>query len=118
LRVEIGWVAFEGNKIESFIPAGAACVTRPDRGLGTPYFADAPDALKSSLARFDTSGDAGALKAAIAATRTSGTERSEDSTASRRWSRCRSKQCREGVLKGDGKAIGAAWNALGLGDAG
>ena len=45
LVVELGWVAFEWNKVESFIPRGAACATRVGHGPGTPYFLDAPEAL-------------------------------------------------------------------------
>ena len=63
LTVELGWVAFERNKVESFIPAGAACVTRPTTGPGTPYFSDASGALTKALARFDTSADRAALDA-------------------------------------------------------
>jgi FecR protein len=37
LTVEFGWVAFQWHKMESFIPAGAACATRRFRGPGTPH---------------------------------------------------------------------------------
>lgn len=54
LRVTMGWVAFEWQGRESFVPAEAACVTRPGRGPGTPYFGDAPIDFQNALARFDT----------------------------------------------------------------
>jgi hypothetical protein len=53
LRTSRGWVGFQSNGHESFIPAGAACATRPRIGPGTPYFENAPEALRAALARFD-----------------------------------------------------------------
>ncbi len=37
IEVEVGWVGFEFNGREAFIPAGARCATRPRVGPGTPY---------------------------------------------------------------------------------
>ena len=53
LRTSRGWVGFQSNGHESFIPAGAACATRLRIGPGTPYFENAPEALRAALARFD-----------------------------------------------------------------
>lgn len=53
VRTSVGWVGFELNGHESFIPAGAACATRPNVGPGTPYFEDASSELRSALKRFD-----------------------------------------------------------------
>jgi hypothetical protein len=53
VRTSLGWVGFKLNGQESFIPAGAACATRPKVGPGTPYFEDAPAEFRSALARFD-----------------------------------------------------------------
>jgi hypothetical protein len=53
VRTSLGWVGFKLNGRESFIPAGAACATRPKVGPGTPYFEDAPPDFRSALARFD-----------------------------------------------------------------
>jgi FecR-like protein len=53
VRTSLGWVGFKLNGHESFIPAGAACATRPKVGPGTPYFEDASAAFRSALARFD-----------------------------------------------------------------
>ena len=55
VRVESGWVAFEYNGRESFIPTGAMCATRPRFGPGTPYYEDAPDALAQALTILDFS---------------------------------------------------------------
>jgi hypothetical protein len=48
-----GWVSFERNGRESFIPAGAACQTRPDVGPGTPYREEATPAFRHALQDFD-----------------------------------------------------------------
>jgi len=53
LTVEIGWVSFESGGRESFVPAGARCVTRPGFAPGTPAFTDAPADVKNGLAMFD-----------------------------------------------------------------
>jgi hypothetical protein len=53
LRTSLGWVGFTLNGHESFIPAGAACATRPKVGPGTPYFEDASAEFRFALARFD-----------------------------------------------------------------
>ncbi len=53
VRTSMGWVGFKLNGHESFIPAGAACATRPKVGPGTPYFEDASPDFRAALARFD-----------------------------------------------------------------
>jgi hypothetical protein len=53
VRTSLGWVGFKLNGHEAFIPAGAACSTRPKVGPGTPYFEDAPAEFRAALARFD-----------------------------------------------------------------
>ena len=53
LTVLAGWVSFEHQGRESFIPAGARCATRPGLGPGTPYFTDASPALKNALVLLD-----------------------------------------------------------------
>jgi Putative zinc-finger/FecR protein len=70
LRVTLGWVAFVWHGRELIVPAGAACATRPPTGPGTPYFEDAPAALRSALARFDfEEGGRGALDVVLAQAR-------------------------------------------------
>ena len=70
LRVTKGWVSFQWKGLESLVPAGASCRTRPLLGPGIPYFDDAPEALKQALARFglEKSGD-DALNTILAAAR-------------------------------------------------
>jgi len=53
VRTSLGWVGFKREGRESFIPAGAACATRPKVGPGTPYFEDASPEFRSALTRFD-----------------------------------------------------------------
>ncbi len=53
VRTTLGWVGFKLNGRESFIPAGAACATRPKIGPGTPYFEDASEEFRRALSRFD-----------------------------------------------------------------
>jgi len=49
VRTSLGWVGFKLNGHESFIPAGAACATRPKVGPGTPYFEDASAKFRTAL---------------------------------------------------------------------
>ena len=53
VRTSMGWVGFKLDGHESFIPAGAACATRPNVGPGTPYFEDASAKFRAALARWD-----------------------------------------------------------------
>jgi hypothetical protein len=69
IRVQIGWVAFQLKNREAFIPAGAACSTNMRMGPGTPYFEDAPDALRRAIDLFDQSADPSALDQILAAAR-------------------------------------------------
>ncbi|MCL5287597.1 MAG: hypothetical protein M1453_06335 [Acidobacteria bacterium] len=54
LHVETGLVTLERNGRESLVPAGAICLTRPGAGPGTPYYEDAPEKLKQTLAQLDS----------------------------------------------------------------
>jgi hypothetical protein len=70
LHVTSGQVALELDGRSSLVPAGAACATRPGRGPGTPFFVDAPEALRSALAQFDfESGGPEALATVLASAR-------------------------------------------------
>ncbi|HEX4228692.1 MAG TPA: hypothetical protein VHZ07_08480 [Bryobacteraceae bacterium] len=129
LTVEMGWVAFQWRNIESFIPAGAACTTRPGHGPNTPYFLDAPRALTKGLAEFDLTGNTQALNMALASARprdgltlwhllqrTQGQERAEVFDRFAKLVKLPSNLTREGILSGDQKSMDAAWDALDLGD--
>jgi len=52
LRVTKGWVSFQLKGLESLVPAGASCRTRPQAGPGIPYFDDALDSVKQALETF------------------------------------------------------------------
>jgi len=53
LTVTMGWVAFERDGREAFVPAGAQCATRPGVGPGTPYQEDASTNFRAALAQLD-----------------------------------------------------------------
>jgi len=53
LRTTLGWVGFHRDGRDSFIPAGAMCMTRRAQGPGTPFFEDTSEELRSALHTFD-----------------------------------------------------------------
>jgi hypothetical protein len=129
LNVEMGWVAFQWGKLESFIPAGASCRTRPGRGPGTPHFSNAPAEFESALNRFDETGDPKALDAVLAAarphdgltlwhllSRTKGAQREKVLTRFSELVDLPPTVTRESILRGDSAAIDSAWDALDLGN--
>lgn len=129
LTVEMGWVAFQSHNIESFIPAGAACTTRPGHGPDTPHFLDAPEALTQALSEFDVSGNVSALHLALASARardgltlwhllqrTRGSERGEVFDRFQALVHLPAGVTREAILSGNRQATDLAWDALQLGD--
>jgi len=52
LEVTKGWVLFQWKGLESLVPAGASCRTRPSAGPGIPYFNDAAENIKQALERY------------------------------------------------------------------
>jgi hypothetical protein len=65
LSVAAGWVGFELNGRESFVPAGASCPTRAASGPGLPRFDDASAAFVRAIDALETNRDAGARSAAL-----------------------------------------------------
>ena len=55
LRVTKGWVSFQWKGLESLVPAGASCPTRPRAGPGIPCFDDASERMKQALLSADGS---------------------------------------------------------------
>jgi hypothetical protein len=53
VTVTTGWVGFEWRGRESFIPAGAVCLTRRGLGPGTPHYDDTSDAFRMALDTID-----------------------------------------------------------------
>lgn len=56
LNVIGGFVALERGGRESIVPAGASCLTKKGRGLGTPFSAEATPEFERALYRFDFEG--------------------------------------------------------------
>lgn len=49
LKVTHGWVGFERDGREAYVPRGAVCATRPGVGPGTPRYEDAPSGYGEAL---------------------------------------------------------------------
>jgi hypothetical protein len=127
LNVETGWVAFQAGRIESFIPAGAMCRTRPGIGPGTPYFTDASSEFRAAVDQFDETGAAAPLKLVLADARARDgltlwhlLKRSRDSRGLV-YDRLASlvtipaSVTRQGILEADSSMLDQTWNALELG---
>ena len=71
LHVTSGFVALERGGRESIVPAGAMCLTRKGKGLGTPFSAETTEAFRAALERFDFSGGGSLAVDAILASRNS-----------------------------------------------
>jgi hypothetical protein len=66
LHVTSGYVALERDGRESIVPAGAVCLTKKGKGLGTPFSDDATELFQKALYRFDfEGGGAAALEQVI-----------------------------------------------------
>ncbi len=134
VRTSLGWVGFKLNGHESFIPAGAACATRPRVGPGTPYFEDAPAEFRSALTRFDFEDRTPQQRAADLATVLSQSRKRDALTLWHLLSRVDEGQrvlvydrlsqfapapvgvTREGILRLDQPMLDLWWNALGFDD--
>jgi hypothetical protein len=129
VEVSVGWVAFENEGRESFIPADAACITRPGKGPGIPYYQDASSELIDALHRFDANADQSAIAVIIEKARTRDAislwhllRRVQPDDRGRAYDRLAqfvtmpASVTREGVLEADPKMIDTLWNTLDLGD--
>ncbi len=137
LHVTYGWVAFEQQGRESFVPANAMCITRPGIGPGTPFFEDAPQALRDALIPLDF-GPVGegnqkqreaALDSALAAarprdaftlwhllSRTEGADRDRVFDRLAQFVPPPAGVTREDILAGNRHMLDLWWDALGLRD--
>jgi FecR protein len=126
LSVTMGWVAFQSGDQEVFIPAGASCVTHKRQGPGIPFYQDATEPLRRSLAAFEH-GDTGALSAVLAAvrpadaitvwhllTRVPQVDRGRVFDRFEELVTLPKEVRREDVVRRDAHAIDLCWNALGL----
>ena len=132
LSVIAGWVAFEFNGRESFVPADASARTDAAAGPGTPRYDDAAEEVKAALDRIDFSRggqdaalrlvldrarprDAVTLWHLIARVGPSNRAAVVDALASR--VPLPAAVTREAVMRLDRAALDQWWDALGLGDA-
>ncbi len=136
-RVDVtsGWVAFEYNGREAFIPAEGACHTRPGVGPGTPYFSDSSEKFRAGLEQLDFGGPAPEPRAAALQTvllearprdafslwhllaRVNPSERDAVYNRLAQLSPPPAGVTRDGVLRGDRQMLDLWWDALGYGDA-
>lgn len=134
LHTTLGWVGFRLKGRESFIPAGAACATRPSIGPGTPYFEDASATFREALTRFDFGAqDTGQKSAEVTTILVESRKRDAltlwhllrrvpEADRSRVYERLAGfvspppGVTREGVLQLDPQMLDTWWNELGLGD--
>jgi hypothetical protein len=132
LTVVGGWVSFERDGRETFVPAGARCATR-GAAVGTPYFTDASPGFKNALAELDLTpstapAPAGALLVVLQEARTEDAfslwhllqrlhgadrERVADALAAR--IPMPEGVTRRGVVAGDRAMLDLWWDSLGFG---
>jgi hypothetical protein len=132
VQVKTGWVSFERNGRESFIPAGAACRTRPGLGPGTPYREAAPAGFRQALQDFDFArGGDNALAVVLAQagkddaftlwhllTRGEPAQRQRVYAALAALVPPPGGVTSEGILRADRKMLDDWWDRLGLGNTG
>ncbi len=129
VQVSLGWVAFESDGRESFIPAEAACETRPGRGPGIPYYEDAAPALQEAVHQFDADSQEATVGTILAAARSRDAitlwhllRRVNRSDRGRVYDRLAEliripdAVTRERAIAGDPAAVDALWDSLDLGD--
>jgi hypothetical protein len=127
LSVQTGWVAFQNGPIESFIPAGAVCHTRPRFGPGLPYFESASSDLREAVSKYDSTAGREGLNAIVSSVRkedaltlwhlvvrTSGADRE---LVVQRFADLIPGIDSAGLRAGNSSSIDQAWNMLGLGGA-
>ena len=132
LSVTAGWVSFEFKGRESFVPAGASCRTDAMRGPGTPRYDDATQQFRDALDDVDYAGDPARQAAALTyvleharrhdavtlwhlLARVDGRDRGRVFDALAARVPPPPGVMRDSVLRLDGAALDAWWNALGLG---
>ncbi len=134
VRVTLGWVGFEANGREAFIPEGAVCATRPGVGPGTPRYEDAPEGFAAALDVLDFAPRADPRRASSLDLVLARARRRDALTLWHLLSRGGVEErarvydrmaalaappegvTKDAVLRGDRSAIDAWWNSLGLED--
>ncbi len=130
LDVETGWVAFLFKGRESFVPAGARCLTRHASGPGIPFLQDAPAGLIRAVKDFDERPSQVAVDAVLRQaqtrdgitlwhllTRVEGEQRKAVFSRFAELVDIPKEVTVERLLQSDPKAIDLCWNALGLASA-
>lgn len=134
ITVQGGWVGFEHDGREAFIPAGATGRTYPGRGPGTPTYTEASDALRAAIDTIDQADEAasqaGALDTVLREARPEDAltlwhllDRLDGSLTPRVVDRLSALVpmppgvTRDGILAGNRDMRDAWWNALDLGTA-
>ncbi|HXB72608.1 MAG TPA: FecR domain-containing protein [Candidatus Acidoferrales bacterium] len=126
IQVSLGWVAFQYGDHESFIPAGAQCLTHKSGGPGIPFYDDASDEFRVALRGFER-GDTAALPRILAAarprdgltlwhllTRAPAAERGRVFDRFGQLVSLSAEISRDAVVRRDAHAIDLCWDALGL----
>jgi hypothetical protein len=129
ITVQLGWVAFDHEHSESFIPAEAACRIYPRTGPGIPWFQDATADLREGLDRWEQKRSPEALQAVLSSVRPrdaltlwhllSRVPAAERGSVFDRFAsvvKVPSEVRREAVIAGDTQALDLCWDALQLGD--
>jgi ferric-dicitrate binding protein FerR (iron transport regulator) len=127
VEVEMGWVAFESQGKESFIPAGAVCSTSKKKGPGIPVMLTSPG-FRSAVAQFESG--TGSLEDVLASAskddafslwhvlqRVSSDQRAQVYSRLSALSPAPSGVTPEGIARLDGKMLDAWWDSFGLMDA-
>ncbi len=126
LHVESGFVALERGGRESIVPAGAMCLTKKGKGLGTPFSDEASAELQKAVQRFDfENGGSEALQTIIKQSniydtltlwhllsRTNKAERAQVFDALNSFVKLPNGVTREGVLRLDKKMLTAWWKEI------
>jgi FecR protein len=132
ISVTAGWVAFERNGVESFVPAGASGRTDPKRGIGTPRYDNESQAYRDALDEFDFGDPARRHEALMRVLQLGGNgdavtlwhliprvdpaDRAAVVDALADQAAMPDGVTRDAAIKADRSALDTWWNALGLGD--
>jgi len=126
LHVTSGFVALERGGRESIVPAGAMCLTKKGKGLGTPFSDDASAELQKAVQRFDfENGGSESVQTIIKQSniydtltlwhllsRTQKAERAQVFDALNSFVKLPNGATREGVLRLDKKMLTAWWKEI------
>jgi hypothetical protein len=119
--VQLGWVAFDRDGLESFVPAGATCRTNPSTGPGVPYYADASAEFRQAVDAFEFDQVLRLARPKDALTlwhlmqRTAGEDRRVVFRSFRDRVQLPARVTEEAIVRGERRAFDQAWASLGLG---